>query len=86
MILELKKDLGTLYVDCGDVVCLPMDAIIKIMDQLKIEHNFDEKIGEYIKKIGGICCGFRCDGKYRVSKATDQLGSSLIIIDEYGWG
>lgn len=91
MNLQLQKDLGTLYVDCGDVVCLSVDAIYKIMAELKIadveiDHDIIEKKDEFIKKIGGIACNFHCDGKYAVIQGIDEQGCDIVTIHEYSWG
>lgn len=59
------KELGVLYVDCGDVVCFSIDALIHMSEDMGFED-----VDSFVKDYGGISCEFHADGGYGVTKTT----------------
>ena len=75
----IKRDeLGIAVVDCGDVVVMPIDALGDIwLEHHRLDNADDhEQMEAWIKSIGGVCCEFRCDGRYGVDRVT-------VLTDDY---
>ncbi len=75
-----RRELGVLVVDCGDVVCIPRDAIYTLVDRLGIDPSNDlarvQAVDQLIQQLGGVECRFDADGKYGVDETfvVDDAG------------
>lgn len=67
-----RKELGVIPVDCGDVVCFPIDSVVDIMRELGVcnEDKIVESEKEFIQKFKGVACEFRSDGCYGIDKVS----------------
>ena len=67
-----RSELGIVVVDCGDVVAMPIDALMNIWGESHKLDNADDlkQMDHWIAALGGVRCDFRCDGRYGVDRVT----------------
>lgn len=71
------RQLGTIPVDAGDVVCFSMDRVLAMAEAA----GYGEDVQEFIEDNRGVACALPGDGVYGVDQATavDDKGKTYSV-------
>lgn len=73
-----RKELGVIAVDCGDVVCIPIDFFVRLVSGRGDDNDFSI-VDKLVHEAGGVRCQFPGDGMYGVDTVTIHMEDG----DEY---